>query len=64
MAAPVESSEKKTSVDEAALRNGTDAPSSKVIQTDELPTGADRALAEQYGYQPVCPNQRSGVDRK
>lgn len=58
MASPVEASEKKTSVDEAALRNGTNAPSNKVIMTDELATGADRALAEQYGYQPVRPMQQ------
>lgn len=46
----------KTSAVEAALHPGANATGStdnRIVRLEEL-AAADRALAEQYGYQPVC----------
>lgn len=55
MAPPSATNEKKTSIDESAIRDGSDPRrrGSRIAQSGEFVDDNDRALAEQYGYQPV-----------
>jgi hypothetical protein len=52
------STTENASVDKTAKAKGTNAielPDKRVVQLDEL-SANDRALAEQFGYQPVSPH--------
>ena len=64
MASPTAPTEKKTSIDEAALHKGSDGLGSRLAQSDEILNVNDRALAEQYGYQPVSSVNRSQVSAR
>ena len=54
---PMATTSEKTFVDEAALHdkpNATETTRNPIVRLDDF-AAADRTLAQQYGYQPVCP---------